>query len=128
MNPFDQMRREVRKLHHLRATTGKLITYSSPTDSDPWEDESWTKNSEIIDIYVRRSETASRARRGGIEIEEDVVIFVDPTEIDSNLSDGTEGRPSEIVDESDPFDQRYDVVRIDNDQSGVWMLQAKRSS
>jgi hypothetical protein len=135
-NPFDAIKAPVRNLHKQRSHTGTLINYEEPTDpdSDDWYDEGSTDSNpaelpaETVAIYVERSEQAStRYGGGGIEIEADVVIVVDPTEPDGPLVGADEDRPaSEIVDPTDSPSTRYRVMRVVDDGSGVVLLDAER--
>jgi hypothetical protein len=127
-NPFDAMDAPVKELHHTRAHTGDLVTYvDSGYDPEPYEDDSlaWDANDpEPIDIVIERSSVDVRYG-GGIEVEEDAVITIDPAELTNEVIGGGRSRPaSEIVDRR--TETRYRVVSAEYDGGGLRLLQCKR--
>lgn len=132
-NPFDAIQAPIRDLHQQAGWSGTVYSYSPDGSSGgDWYDETtdgWVENSETATIRVERGgRTAAftQTTEGGVEIEADVVIVVDPTEVSEIVEPGGDRPASEIVDPAGPTDTRYKTVRVDDDGSGLYLVQCER--
>ena len=133
-NPFDALAGPIRELHRIAGHEGQLINYSAPTgspndwlDSDSSADDFDPLDPEPLTIRVERSQEAFAARgSGGPEIAADVAIFVDSTTVSEIVEPGGDRPASVIIDPAGPTETRYQVVRVDDDGSGLWICQCER--
>ena len=132
-NPFDAIQAPVRDLHQQAGWPGTVYTYT-PDDSGGGEwyddtgggDDGWIEDKETATIRVETSTSPSVVRgAGGREITGDAAITVDPTEHSGGADaftagDGADEKATEIVDEDS--DKRYRTTRVDDEHSGVLVL------
>ena len=132
-NPFGGLGGPIRDLHALAGHEGQLINYSASTSTaNNWYDETDSSEFDALDpepitIRVERSTRAQSGQTaGGVEIDTDVVVFIDPSEVSEVVESGDDKPASVIIDPSGPSDTHYRVVRVDDDGSGLWLAQCER--
>ena len=135
-NPFDAIQDNIRDLHQQAGWQGAIYTYSpADTDGEWWEDgggttgDGWNETTEPATIRVQFGTAPSVVRgAGGREITGDATITVDPSEHPGGEAaytngDGEDNRATEIVDEDSG--KRYRVLRVEDEHSGVLLLDAE---
>lgn len=137
--PFDAMQGPLRELHQMAGWSGTAINYSpSGTTNPPWYDDTgggdagWDADGGVsitIRLIFGTAPRTSRGTGGGREITGDAEIAVDPSEHPAGkggftAGEGEENRATEIVDEDSG--QRYRVLRVDDEHSGILVLDVEQ--